>query len=1103
MVRLRDGKLQVTVHGLEDEVAAVAAAGRARPGAVLVGVDRVARAGVRCVDTQGDGVVRVVLDRVVEDLDVILHVQLLVAAQRRAIGLGGGDVHIRRRVKDALGQHNRRAAVVGIQVAGHDRRYGGVLRLDLEVEGQVAVVMLRPGAVVALHRRAVGDLGFVDRAAVGERDRLDDLAVGREGDGKAGELRRDAVARHEGLIAHALGLARVADAVDAGLRLVDEVVIGRAAIFVDLARDGADAVAGAVEIHERVAAADVHAVTGDAADVVAAGQLALGKAVAHGALRLADNAADIVARRALGRAVALAAADDAQIRVAADGADAVLARGGIAVVFAVEQHALGEVLGRQRGVLDDIGVALGIEIVLDVHRAGNAADIHVAVDLAVVVAVIDLAVGRARELFLRDVLDDVLLVLAQGELEDIAQAHHDDVELVVDRLHVADDLGAVGGRLHAQAGQAGRNAAEIVEHLLHRGAVIAADVGQVERIVAGEVFRDLVEVTHAGREVAARGFEGVERVFERGTHVIHAGVAGGVLGEVVQIDDLRHRGDVAGDRADRFGSVAHALEQGVALRLIGAEVVGIVLVAVLVGHLLPVVRAAGDQVIGAGAVGVVHDLHEPGAVIHGRVELVGRDAQVLGRVLEGRLVGLGHLIDDVEIVKALVEVIDRFVKRHGRRGKLRDRGGEHFLRRVDADEHFVDGRDRVVHVVRGALGHIARALRGAGRAVAQHADRGGQRRRRSARMVEQGVHQIMERVELLGHGADRAGLHIERDERLHLAADAADVLAAGGRAPVRAAGDEAALASDDAADVVADVLKADAAPVRAADDDAGREAADAADVRGGVGLFRRVVVLVVRCGRERQGVEILRAANGLAGVDVHARGVRAVGDGADVLPDDAADVMVALDEAFGLAVIDHAAAFVRARDAADVVLAGNRAVERAAGDRAVVRADDGTDLVEGAGGVDVAGDLQITDRTDRLHITEQAHMGRIARELQPADRVALPLERAAEGRDRHKVRPAQVHIVVQIDRLALRVRVELAAFAQLHEIVRRVDVDLRGVRLGSRAAQQAQSRHEHQRKQTTHIMSFHRNPPHRADPPPAQSAPEPPPSAHFRYRSMR
>ena len=580
-------------------------------------------------------------------------------------------------------------------------------------------------------------------------------------------------------------------------------------------------------------------------------------------------------------------------------------------------------------------------------------------------------------------------------------------------------------------------------------------------------------------------------------------MAGGVLGEVVQIDDLRHRGDVAGDRADRFGSVAHALEQGVALRLIGAEVVGIVLVAVLVGHLLPVIRAAGDQVIGAGAVGVVHDLHEPGAVIHGRVELVGRDAQVLGRVLEGRLVGLGHLIDNVEIVKALVEVIDRFVKRHGRRGKLRDRGGEHFLRRVDADEHFVDGRDRVVHIVRGALGHIARALRGAGRAVAQHADRGGQRRRRSARMVEQGVHQIMERVELLGHGADRAGLHIERDERLHLAADAADVLAAGGRAPVRAAGDEAALASDDAADVVADVLKADAAPVRAADDDAGREAADAADVRGGVGLFRRVVVLVVRCGRERQGVEILRAVNGLAGVDVHARGVRAVGDGADVLPDDAADVMVALDEAFGLAVIDHAAAFVRARDAADVVLAGNRAVERAAGDRAVVRADDGTDLVEGAGGVDVAGDLQITDRTDRLHITEQAHMGRIARELQPADRVALPLERAAEGRDRHKVRPAQVHIVVQIDRLALRVRVELAAFAQLHEIVRRVDVDLRGVRLGSRAAQQAQSRHEHQRKQTTHIMSFHRNPPHRADPPPAQSAPEPPPSAHFRYRSMR
>ena len=361
----------------------------------------------------------------------------------------------------------------------------------------------------------------------------------------------------------------------------------------------------------------------------------------------------------------------------------------------------------------------------------------------------------------------------------------------------------------------------------------------------------------------------------------------------------------------------------------------------------------------------------------------------------------------------------------------------------------------------------------------------------------------MERVELLGHGADRAGLHVQRDERLHLAADAADVLAAGGRAPVRAAGDQTALAADDAADVVADVLKADAAPVRAADDDTGREAADAADVRGGVGLLRRVVILVVGGGRERQGIEILRAVNSLAGVDVHARGVRAVGDGADVLTDDAADVMVALDKAFGLAVIDHAAAFVRARDAADVVLAGDRAVERAAGDRAVVRADDGADLVEGAGGVDVAGGLQVTDGADRLHIAEQAHMGRVARELQPADRMALPLERAAEGRDRHKVRPAQVHIVVQIDRLALRVRVELAAFAQLHEIIRRVDMDLLGVRLGSCAAQQAQSRHKHQRKQTAHIMSLHRNPPHCADLPPAQSAPEPPPSAHFRYRSMR
>ena len=370
-------------------------------------------------------------------------------------------------------------------------------------------------------------------------------------------------------------------------------------------------------------------------------------------------------------------------------------------------------------------------------------------------------------------------------------------------------------------------------------------------------------------------------------------------------------------------------------------------------------------------------------------------------------------------------------------------------------------------------------------------------------MVEQCIHQAVERVELLGHRADRAGLDIERDERLHLAADTADVLTAGGGAPVRAAGDQTALAADDAADVVADVLKADAAPVRAADDDAGREAADTAHVRGGVGLLRDVVVIVVGRGRERQGVEILHIVHGLAGADIHARGVRAVGDRADVLPDDAAHIVVALDRALGLAVVDHAAAFIRAGNAADIVLAGDRTAERAAGDRAVVRADDGADLVECAGGVDVARDLQITHRADCLHIAKQAHVRRIARELQAADRVPLPLKRTAEGRDRHKLRPAQVDVTVQIHRLPLRIRVELAAFAQLHKVIGRVDVDLFGVGLGSRTAQQAQRHHQHQHQKTANVMFLHRNPPHCAAAPAVQRVPAAPPSAHLRYRSMR
>ena len=144
MVRLDHGKLQVPLHGLKDEVAAVAGAGRARPGTVLVGVDRVICTGIRRVDTQGDGVVRVVVNGVVEHLAAVLHVQLLVAAQRRPLGIGRRDVHVRCRVKDALSQHDRRTAVVGIQITGHDRRDGGILRLDLEIKGQMTVVMLRP-----------------------------------------------------------------------------------------------------------------------------------------------------------------------------------------------------------------------------------------------------------------------------------------------------------------------------------------------------------------------------------------------------------------------------------------------------------------------------------------------------------------------------------------------------------------------------------------------------------------------------------------------------------------------------------------------------------------------------------------------------------------------------------------------------------------------------------------------------------------------------------------------------------------------------------------------------------------------------------------------
>ena len=583
--------------------------------------------------------------------------------------------------------------------------------------------------------------------------------------------------------------------------------------------------------------------------------------------------------------------------------------------------------------------------------------------------------------------------------------------------------------------------------------------------------------------MSGSGLQLVERLLELRAHIVEPGVTVFVLREVVDVDDLRHGGDVAGDRAGGVRCVARALEQRVALRLIAGQVGRIVLVAVFVGDLLPVVGALRFEIIVAGAVGVVDDLHEPRAVIHSGVELLRRDGEVLGRVLERFLVRGRHLVDGVEVIEALAEVTSRTVERDGALREFRDRGRQHLLRRIDAEHHFVDRSGRIVHIGGRLLGDVARVLRRSGSGITDCAERGRHRTGRRAGMVEQRVHQIMQLFQFLGHLRRGARAHVERDIRLHLADNAADVLAPVGRAPVRAAGNQPALAADDAADVIADVLEADVAPVRAADNHAGGEAHDAAHIRGGVGLLR--LLLIVRIVRQkRQIVETLRSRGGrVAGVDVHACGVRTVGDGAEILSDRAADIMVARDIALGLAVVDHAGGFVRACDAADVARAADRARERAAGDRAHIGANDRADLTHRAGGIDVARHRQILDRAALLHIAEQAHMRAVAVQRQAADRVALPVKRAAEGRDRDITRFGQIQIAVQHDRFVSGIRIILAGLAQLEQIFDRRNMDRILIRRGrTRSAEKAQHHCQNQSNGTA-FVTFHRNPPclgHRA-----------------------
>ena len=107
---------------------------------------------------------------------------------------------------------------------------------------------------------------------------------------------------------------------------------------------------------------------------------------------------------------------------------------GAAAGDALDHIGLGED-ARDAQAAGDVALHVGLE--LDGHGARDAADVKVAADLAVVDAAGELALDALVVIRLGHVVIDVVLDIAA---EGVCEQLHDDVELVVDRFHVADDL---------------------------------------------------------------------------------------------------------------------------------------------------------------------------------------------------------------------------------------------------------------------------------------------------------------------------------------------------------------------------------------------------------------------------------------------------------------------------------------------------------------------------------------------------------------------------------------------------------------------------------------------------------------------------------------
>ena len=162
------------------------------------------------------------------------------------------------------------------------------------------------------------------------------------------------------------------------------------------------------------------------------------------------DAADIVAAFALRGAISLAGADNAELRVAADGADIVSLADDAALVGAALQNAF-ELVGPMDDAADALLlVALRIQLVINHHRAGDAADVDVPADRSGIDAAQNLTLAGAVDVLIGGVFDDRLRAVGAGVVHHAEDRVHDLEELVVDAANVQQKLIGGGFRLAVQ-----------------------------------------------------------------------------------------------------------------------------------------------------------------------------------------------------------------------------------------------------------------------------------------------------------------------------------------------------------------------------------------------------------------------------------------------------------------------------------------------------------------------------------------------------------------------------------------------------------------------------------------------------------------------------